>query len=104
MWSFLCVVISGSPQLLIHTAMSLDYTTESAASSSQSCHRAPAHKTVVCCGSGGQLHCRLMLLTVNLFIQGSGCPSFSPGPGKQKKDALYDVAPAGGTSLLTAET
>lgn len=40
-----------------------------------------------------------MLLTENLFIQGSGCLSFSPGPGKE--DVLYDVVPGGGTSLLT---
>ena len=41
-----------------------------------------------------------MLLTENLFIQGSGCTSLSPGP--RKRDALYDVVPEGGTPLLKA--
>lgn len=45
------------------------------------------------CGIGGQLQRSLMLLTVNLFIQGNECPS--------KGDALYDAVPGGGTSLLT---
>lgn len=51
-------------------------------------------------GSGGQLCCRLMLLTVDLFIQASGCLSLSPGLGR--RDALHDVVPWGGTTSITA--
>lgn len=82
--SLLCAVISESPPLLIYTAMSLDYASECAALASQFFHCASAHKTRGRCGSGGQLQCRLMLLTENLFLQGSGCPRFSPGPGKKR--------------------
>lgn len=45
MWSLPCVAICKCPQLLIYTAMSLDYTTEYAALASQSSLCAAAHKT-----------------------------------------------------------
>lgn len=54
-------------------------------------------------GSGGQLHCRLMLLTEDLFIQGNGCPSFFPRPWGKEMHSMM-LCRGGGTTSITAKT
>lgn len=87
--------------------MSLDYTTKCAAWASQSFYCASAHRKqnknkTGHCGSGGQLHCRLMLLTEDLFIQGNGCPSFFPRPWGKEMHSMM-LCRWGGTTSITAK-
>lgn len=87
--------------------MSLDYTTKCAAWASQSFDRASAHKkqnknNTGHSGSGGQLRCRLMLLTEDLFIQGNGCPSLFPRPWGKEMHSMM-LCRGGGTTSITAK-